>query len=351
MSRAGFYSDNSLRNYPFIGGTSGIALSTKVIVDFGCIVGPAAQFQTGVHKVWLYQVTKDEDTFRFEFKSDAPGLAGRSLVFEFNVDDPEYTTRFAFDDIALGSIGSASSSTDTCNADTAWEGYLVIGQLLRVIDSFEGIPPGVILWDDAKGLLWKNVAFILEQIVPVDFGNTPADVDGSGSTTIEPTLIQNLNDIYVRQISLANTPRTKATPPTVCDSSSSRTPEPNYVNYECIKGDVKLLAGYNCEINVSTGDNSITIGGFIGGGVGQPCDEPLLYSSEIPPEGSNLLSGGPECKDVLKTINGISGKTISIVGGLGVTISDGPGPATITINPDHHGMALCSGFTTSSVGG
>lgn len=353
MSRAGFYSDNELRNYPFVGGDTGVAIPTQSVVDFGCIMGPASGFVTGVHKVWLSRVSRSDRTFRFEYKTDAPGLVGRSLVFEFYDEDPEYTTRFAQDDIELGSTASLTSIADPCGADVNWEGYMVIGKLLYTVKSFTNLAPGVILWNSSDdGMLWQSPAsYLLEQVLANPYGSSDEDFDGSGATQVEPALIQNLSSIYVRQISLANSPRTKATPPTVCDSSSSRTPEPNYINFECLKGRIKVVPGYNCEIIVNDSDNSITVSGLVGAGEGQACDEPKLYSSEVPPEGSNLLSGGPECKDILKTINGLGGKTVNIVGGLGVTVSEGVTPNTIVITPDHHGMALCASFVTSSVGG
>ena len=57
MSRAGFYSDNELRNYPFVVNPEGaLQFPTEVIVDFGCIMGIESGFDYAKHKVWLYQI-------------------------------------------------------------------------------------------------------------------------------------------------------------------------------------------------------------------------------------------------------------------------------------------------------
>lgn len=57
MSKSGFYSENALRNYPFIS-SGDVPLLDSVIVDFGCIVGPKAEFVSGEDKVYLYQLTR-----------------------------------------------------------------------------------------------------------------------------------------------------------------------------------------------------------------------------------------------------------------------------------------------------
>jgi hypothetical protein len=352
MSRAGFYSDNELRSYPFQSGALGVNLPTYTIVDFGCVMKPGSEFVEGTHKVWLYQVSKNNQSYKFEFKTDAPGLAGRSLVFEFYEDDAEFTTRFATDDVALGSSASWGSGVDS---EIKWEGYLVIGILgYANYALIPDLPIGAILWDSPpdNGLEWKSGSFLMEQIYPITIGSSPADTTGAVGGTVEPALIQNLSNAYVRKISLANKPRTKATPPVDCYSSSSTGPKPNVINAVDIVGDIKVKPGYNCDISVSVADNAMTISASVGSGSGEPCSEVPLTSSEAPPEDSELLSGGPQCKDTVKTVNGIGGREIRIVGGLGVVVTDSNElPNTIIVTPDHHGMTLCNNYATSSIGG
>jgi hypothetical protein len=352
MSRAGFYTDNELRCYPFKTGVLGVRLPTYVIVDFGCVMKPGSEFIEGLHKVWLYQVSKNGQSYKFEFKTDAPGLAGRSLVFEFFEDDAEFTTRFATDDMALGSSGVWDSTAVT---EIKWEGYLVIGILGYANYALvEILPNNAILWENPPvgGLEWKAGSFLMEQIYPLNIGSSLADTSGAEGGTVEPALIQNLSGSYVKKINIANKPRTKATPPIECYSSSSTGPDPNIVNATDIVGDVKTIAGYNCDISVSIADNSITISASVGSGEGEPCFEVSLSSSEVPPPDSQLLSGGPTCKETIKSINGIGGREVRITGGLGVVVTDSQlTPNTIIVTPDHNGMALCGNYTTSSIGG
>jgi hypothetical protein len=353
MSRAGFYSDNALRSYPFVVGHGGIDLLSEVFVDFGCIMGPEAQFEYGVHKVWLYRISRVDTTFTFEFKCDAPGLQGRSLVFQFDETDAEYTTRYATDDIALGSSAYWSGSSETCQTDVRWEGYVVVGKVLYAaysLSEYSTMDNGVILWRGAfEGLEWRTGDFILEERLPGGYGESIADE--AGLTVVEPALIQNLGGTYVQKIGLANKARTIVTATESCSNVDTRDAEEIFVNEECITGDVKLKQGYNCAMLVNQAENSITISANVGAGEGEPCAEIPLYTSETSPDNGALLSGGPQCKDVIKSINGISGRTIQLVGGLGVRVETAAEPHTIIVIPDHNGMALCGYVSSSSIGG
>jgi hypothetical protein len=346
MSRAGFYSENEFRSYPFITGQTGIQLPTEVIVDFGCIMGHSAEFESGVHKIWLYRVTWLNNSFIFEFKTDAPGLTGRSLSFSFHEDSEEFTTRFASDDVSAGSIGSEAYN---CYEDVKWEGYLVVGNVKSaayVLSSRYNPSEGVILWQlPSDAIYWQNGSFLLYEII--EGGNGSSISDEAGLTAVEPALVQNIRNTYVKKIGLANKARTTVTAPESCSLSSEPNQTDFHINQDCIIGDVKVKAGYNCNLFLNPNNNSITISGAVGDGEGQPCEEVPLYDGETSPDGGNLLSGGPQCKDVIKLINGIGGRVVKIQGGLGVTIRNADKPHTITVDPDHSNMALCGYITVA----
>lgn len=353
MSRAGFYSDNALRSYPFVADHGGIDLLSEVFVDFGCIMGPEAEFEYGIHKVWLYRISRENTVFTFEFKCDAPGLQGRSLVFQFDETDPEYTTRYATDDLALGSSAYWSGSSDTCQTDVRWEGYVVVGKVIYAaysLSQYSTMENGVILWRGAfEGLEWRTGDFILEEIIPGGYGESIADE--AGLTVLEPALIQNLGGTYVKSVNLANKARTIVTATESCSNVDTRDAEAIYVNEVCISGNIKFKEGFNCSMLVNQADNSITLAAGVGAGEGEPCEEIPLYTSETSPDNGNLLSGGPQCKEVIKSINGISGRTIQLQGGLGVRVETAVEPHTIIVVPDHNGMALCGYVSSSSIGG
>jgi len=349
MSQLGFYVENEFRSYPLVYQTSGIKLPTEVLVDFGCMMMPDADFEMGVHKIWLYQITYFSNTFRFEFKSDAPGLVGRSLVFDFHEDDSEFTTRFSSDDLAVGS-SEYSSESYGCSQNTRWEGYLVVGKVKYAAVSMSNrytLNQGIILHQQPGDKIeWIDGAYLLEQVIEATDGSFVRD--NLGLTVLEPALVQNLKNTYVKKIGLANKARTTTTLPEICSASSEAQSEEIYVNKDCVVGDVKIKPGYNCNIFVNVNNNSITISGAVGDGEGQPCEEVPLYEGETSPDGGSLLSGGPQCKDVIKSINGISGRVVKIQGGLGVTVRNDDKPHTITVDPDHSNMALCGYITSSS---
>jgi hypothetical protein len=349
MSRAGFYSENEFRSYPFVNSNSGIRLPTESVVDFGCIMGPDANFEMGVHKIWLYQFTYIDNTFRFEFRSDAPGLTGRSLTFDFHEDDPEFTTRFATDDVSPG-YTEYVSEVNNCHEEIKWEGYLVIGRVKYAaiaLSNRVSLESGIILVQQpGPKIEWTTGSYFVEQVIEATNGSFT--VDSTGLTVVEPALVQNLKDTYVKKIGLANKSRTTVTPPEECDTSSQSAYDGYYINNDCMLGDIKVKPGYNCNIFVNVNNNSITISGAVGEGEGQPCGEVPLYEGEVSPDGGALLSGGPQCKDVIKSINGITGRVVKIQGGLGVTIRNDDSPHTITVDPDHSNMALCGYLANSS---
>lgn len=317
MAHAGFYSANGHRAYPFTDVPTAAVIPETAVVDFGVVAGLRAVFTDALHRVWLYRVARAGSVFTFEFRSDAPGCAGRALLFERDLADPEYATTFAVDEAAPGEVEEAP---DGCVDDPVLEGFLVTGSLA---DLAAFLPDG----DE-----WT---------------------DETAVQTVEPALVQNLARTYVRQVSLANKDRTRVDPPDGCSASSSAAgPEGAVlVNATCLTGELKVKEGYNCVVRVSRPDNSITISGQVGAGEGEACDEVALTAGERPPAGSVVLTGGPKCNEILKSINGVGGRVVRVQAGGGVRVVPGDAPHTLVIEADLHGMALCAPLVESSIGG
>ena len=101
------------------------------------------------------------------------------------------------------------------------------------------------------------------------------------------------------------------------------------------------------KIDQNAFDNSITITPRVGAGEGQPCDEVPLTAAETAPAGSTLLSGGPTCNEVIRTINGIPGPHYTILAGTGVTVAADT-TDTHRLNVDPHLLGLELGILPSS---
>ena len=97
-----------------------------------------------------------------------------------------------------------------------------------------------------------------------------------------------------------------------------------FVNSRCLLGSILIQSGYNCDIKQSDRDNAIVFNAKVGAGAGQPCGEIPLFSGEVPPSGSGLLSGGASCGESIQTINGISNPNFIIQAGNGVQITSVP---------------------------
>ena len=122
------------------------------------------------------------------------------------------------------------------------------------------------------------------------------------------------------------------------------------VNARCLRGNLQVKDGYNILLTQNTADNSLTIGAAVGAGAGQLCSGDIpLYAGETPPTGSTVLSGGPTCAQVIQTINGITGPSISILPGQGVSVDQSSkNKNTLVVNLDLHGLAVCTPVISSS---
>ncbi len=310
MARSGFYVDNAHRAYPFLDADLGMPLPEAAVVDFGCLMGLDANYDDSDDRVYLSRVLRTADHFQFEFRSTAPSLAGKSLTFLVPDDAAEHTSFEADVDVHPGSSGSSPSSE--CGTDSAWEGFLVVGDL----SSLSGL--GV--------------------------GDSLDDIDGA--TTIEPALVQNLARTFVRGVHLANADRVKAETPEGCDGDPVEDADRIFTTARCMTGALLVKEGYNCAIRQIDSENALVIGAAVGAGAGEPCDEVPVHPAESPPAGSHLLTGGPGCGEILKSINGVGGKIIRLNQGTGVRIAPGLVEGQLVVAVDLHDLAICR---TSSI--
>lgn len=309
MARSGWLTDNEHRAYPFLDAPTGIPLPESAVVDFGCVVGPDSLFSSDA--VYLYRVARSGGVFSFEFRSTAAGLAGSPLTFYVPDDSPEFSGFEA----GSGSFVSGSSQSSECGDVPLWEGYLVVGDL-----------------DDLRNLLG-------------DGDDMVADEENLGAAEVEPARVQDLGRTFVRSVNLANGDRTRAEPDET-GSLSSPGPVETFVYARCLTGALKIRPGFNASIRQGSADNSLTVGAAVGAGAGEPCSEVPVYPGETPLDGETLLTGGPSCGEVLKSVNGVGGRTVRLSAGPGVSVSPGAGEGQLAVSVDMRGLAVCR---TSSI--
>lgn len=319
MPLPGFYADNEGRAYPLVP-FSNVPLKQPApaippldtLIDFGCMVGLDAEFDSSVNIVYLYQITRTGNVFEFDFRSDAPGLVGYALVFSRNLTDAEYTTDYvtatptADSEVALDDSDSSQSPL--------WEGFLVTGPM----DSLAALMP-------------------LDEVVVA-----------AASPQIEPALVQNLGQSYLRTINLANQDRTRVTPPDNCPGFGDPVPDPVYIiNAVGLIGDVRFVEGYNVSIKQNTRNNSLSFAAGQSAGDSTPfCSEVPLYVDEPSPDDGSLLTGGPACDEVVNSINGLTASVINLVADLGTTIIPSPDdPNALIVNFDQNNMTVCGAVT------
>lgn len=302
MPRPGFYNDNEYRAYPFIFKPGTPPLPESTIVDAGVIMRLDSHFSEHVHSVWLSKITRADNKFYFELQTDAVGLP---LIFTRSVDAAEWQIEYA---------ESAQIAPCEASNDPAWEGFLVTGPL-------------------------KD----LQELLPADDTITLNKNDSQ----LEPARIQNLNNGYVRAINVGNYER--PTVPNCGDAQPGATITPDIiVNKECMQGNLRLKEGYNCSIRQTTFSNEILISAARGAGapVAQElCEngsELALFPDELLPPNSKFFSGGPACDELIFTLNGVGGTTVTLTSGAGINISTQTDPPRITISRNLTNSAGCT---------
>jgi len=275
--------------------------------------------------------------------------AGDVPGWENNAKGNGYPTLAA----TISSLVTAGVTVFGVNTEGVGTGIDAIGQTSGVGGPIDGRNQASAIVAATGGELLNNLdpsdtdtitEFLAEAIITTA-GEPGGDVCEAihGPINVEPSRTQNMDGAYVRSVNVANSERTRASRPQECRDYCWPAPEQDhYVSCECVVGDVRFKPGFNAAIRQDTANNAIYIDAEIGGGDGEPCDATPLYTGEGAPVGSKLLSGGPSCGEIVRTINGVGKRFFDIQGGQGVIVTPIPDEHKIVINVGLHDLALCA---------
>ncbi len=318
MATPGWFDSNRARAFPFKARTVGLPadgpasvgnLPPDAVVDAGFVAGPQSGFASDADSVYLLQVRRGGGTLYFDFASDAAGLAGVTLTFAVSESAARYAQEFAE---AEGQQYSASDSLSDEDCDEpALSGFLVVGDLGALLE----------LLDPDETLAGNEAG---------EFG------------VVEPALVQNLAGACVVGVGVANGDRTRVSASEGCDEPVwPFEDDAVFVQESCISGAVLLRAGYNAGVRQDDAGGALVLQAALGAGAGHACEEVPVYPGEAPPDGSELLTGGPTCAELLRSVNGLGGPRIDLKAGLGVTVTADPEAHTLVVDADFTGMAGC----------
>lgn len=367
MARNGFYYENQHRDYPFLDQSAPLtllrdesssassaqllALPQATIVDFSGILGVHVDFAPATHWIWLHRIVRTDPWLSFDFRTNAPGGGGEALVFQFNINTVEENTSQWAVSVPIGwlpSMSSASSAPSSSRSSSS------SGSAAYPFCQ-DGGSSTALLCDGpgCDGALWEGCLAVgrltdLLLVLPTD----TEWVFDRRLWVIEPGRIQSLRGAFVQSINLANGSRTTATPAADCSSAGDGAAAATTIPAAgCLQGALRFREGYNAAIRQETSANAIVLSAGVGAGAGEPCGEIPLTDGEESPDAGELLTGGPSCDEIVKSINGKSGPRLTIEAGAGFRIAVDPGDeSTLIVEAVLDDFAACLADTSSSAG-
>ena len=299
MGSPGWFNDNSFRDFPF---RTPAAAPTDGVVDIGILLDAPSNFDQTVDTVYLVSITHSDGQLVFTLATTASFASGHRLVFTCPDTDPDYSTYFE-------DATTTSNDSLACVPYSLWQGFLTIGPRTDLLA--------------ALALAGGTLTY------------SPTDC------VVEPALIQDIGQQFVRSLNLANVDRTRTSPAASC-SGSTVTPGHVYVNATCLRDNITFSEGYNVSIRQDDSTKTLTINAVSGDGAGPACNEVPLYLGESARSPSVLLEGGQTCGQVLQTINGISGANLQLIAGSGVSITPGAGSNSLIVSVGLVYLAACA---------
>ena len=346
MAQTGWYNTNSQRHFPLVDNND---FPEYLFADIGLVVGNRHNFKPATESISVTRVQRYGPNQLFvEMTSDCPGLANHTILAFINMGElGEYpvghlytgrpgdldrsgeVTQADFDSL-FANIGLTSPTPNDGDIDRSGNVDINDAALLNQdIANSE-------LVADVQGFIVLGDTRKIRQALP-----NPGD-NFTGSSRILPGLVQTRRGLRADNITVATLDRTRADTAAGCrDYCWPVTADPYHVSAKRLTGSLIFEEGYNCLLRQSLSENSITIGAAVGSGAGQPCEETALFEGESPPTGSVLLSGGPACDEIFRTINGVGGRVVSLRGGQGVSVSYLNDTFTIQIDINAEDMAVC----------
>lgn len=316
--KADFYNANLGRDFPLVHPAD---LPPDLLADFGCwlLVAQTADEEPG--EVSLSHLRLNAGKLELVFISTAAALATSMLVFSCEETTGKYHTLFAqgqpqtpLDELENPAVATLVATLDdeVCGNAPLWEGYLVLGDIAKLISYLQAN------YDLGDGLYLRNCSLALE----------PASIVHNGR--------------QLRQIGVANKERTRSQAPSDCrEPCWDFVTSDVYVVQSCLNGELQLDDGYGLAVTQTAPTNTLTLLAAPGAGRGQPAEELRLFAGETPPNGFETLTASLRCCDTVRTLGGAAGPLLLFREGDGVRISTYPNLHRIIVDFNFHDLAAC----------
>lgn len=313
MATTDWFVDNGARAYPFLSSaldapavhSLAARMPLDTVLDAQVIFGVDFAYDAATYTVWLYSVERvgaDELTFTWRVTAPADDILGGYAYEVVNTITVDGTIQESRSDI------NPITDESPCGTTTTWEMQLIFGPMTpESLDSW--IEPDETIISDPDEL------------------------------AIEPGCVQSLYAHYSRAVALSNAGRTRATADNGDDLTWLVPEQPYYTAADCLDGAIRFVDGHNAAVDINATSNSITLNARVGAGAGEACEEIARYDGDIPPAERDTLDGGLRCNEVLRSFNGLPGRSVVIQAGDGVRVD---------ARPDEHKLVITVGVSSSA---
>lgn len=326
MARPGFYNDNLGRWYPFLPPAHEDELSANLplsaVADALAVFSARSGYKRGSAQstVYLSRVFRSGPIIHFVFRVD-PGPASwpphhalldqTSVVFCRHIADPIYAMNYQSshiwgdEDLSATIPSSTSYSSEVGAGHPLWYMHLVSGDM----EELARVMPDSTTW--------------------------------TGRLELLPTLV-HVQHRLLSTLRVGNVPRPRATAPQGCRPPCSATPVPVLWEEPAIQGDELLWSGgIQSLVSIDPASQTVQISADVSAGSCRPCGEVPIHDDEQPPIGSSLLTGGPACDELIRSINGVGGPHIQIDTGPGISVTRVPERHRLILEVHGRNLLIC----------
>lgn len=289
MAQTSFYVDNANRSYPLVHPAVAQGYADQYLVSAGFVAGARANYVHTTSEIRLQHLFRLENSLEVVVRMYNLGALAGESKFQVDLSKGDYVTTY--------------SDTPVEGAEHLLSGFIVTGRQEEMLK----LPNNSV-------------------VSPANF-------------VFEPALTVNRSGTVVTSIRVANEDRTR-----VSESNDNAGNRDIIEITGDLRGDLKLVDGYNTEIRYNVVQGQIVFRVLQGAGAGNSCSDIPVFPGETLSSDSSP-EGVLRCEDVLRSFNGVGGQRFDFLGQADsqVRVIDDENRIVIDLEPESLRQCLING--------